>query len=164
MATTNPDPIANTIALLAVLVTPTATGTGAPNTTPLYGTIQSFLGVIFAKTTSAEMNAVSVQINTALTDVAAVLTKVATAMQTAGSLTDVSGAMTALQNSLSLAQSLAPAGTAVVLNSASGLFQQLQAQLTAIASTPGATIAQAATELAQLSQLLTALAGLFPTS
>jgi hypothetical protein len=52
----------------------------------------------------------------------------------------------------------------VVLNSASGLFQQLQAQLTAIASTPGATIAQAATELAQLSQLLTALAGLFPTS
>ncbi len=110
------------------------------------------------------MLTVSKDINGALTAVANVVGTIATKMPTTSTaLTDVNNAMTALQNSLSLAQSLAPAGTTVVLNSASGLFQQLQAQLSAI-ETAGGSIADAVGELAQLSQLLTSLSGLFPTS
>jgi delta 1-pyrroline-5-carboxylate dehydrogenase len=156
----NPDPIANAIQLLNVLVVPTADGTGSPTTTPLYNTIKTFVGAIFGAST--DMQTVSTDITKALNEAATVVGKIGTALQSAGSLSDVTNAMTALQNTLSTAQAMAPAGTAVVLNSASALFQQIQSQLMALASTPGATIGQAATELAQLSQLLTALAQLFP--
>ena len=171
----NPDPIANAISLLAVLVTPnpaptspvqgpsTWVGSGQiASTTSLDGTIGTFVGLIFHA--SSDMLTASKDINAALTTVANVVGTIATKMpSTATALTDVNNAMTALQNSLSLAQSLAPAGATVVLNSASGLFQQLQAQLSAI-ETAGGSIDDAVAELAQLSQLLTSLAGLFPTS
>jgi hypothetical protein len=155
-----PDPIGNAIQLLNVLVVPTADGTGTPTTTALFGNIQTFTTAIFG--ISPDMKKVSSDINAALTEAATVVGKIGTAIGGAGSLTDVSGAMTALQNSLSLLQTMAPAGTAVVFNSASGLFQAIQSQLTALAGTAGKTIADAATELAQLAQLLTALEGLFP--
>jgi hypothetical protein len=71
---------------------------------------------------------------------------------------DVTGAMNGLQSALALAQSLAPGSSAVVLTSASSLFQQLQQLLTAAGS-----VEQAAAELAEFSQLLTGLAGLFPS-
>jgi hypothetical protein len=156
----NPDPIGNAIQLLNVLVVPTADGTGTATTTALFGNIQTFTTAIFG--ISSDMQKVSSDIKTALTDAATVVGKIGTAIGGAGSLTDVSGAMTALQNTLSLLQTMAPAGTAVVFNSASGLFQAIQSQLTTLATDPGKTIADAATELAQLAQLLTALEGLFP--
>jgi hypothetical protein len=156
----NPDPIANAITLLAPLVAPTPDGTGAPIPTSLSSTISPFVSAIFS--VSPDMQAVGTDINAALTGVAAALTKVAAAMQSAGTLTDVNDAMTALQNSLSLAQSLAPSGNAVVLNSASRLFQQVQAQLTAMVNAGEQSIAVPANKLAQLSQLLTWLASLFP--
>jgi hypothetical protein len=155
----NPDPIGNAIQLLNVLVVPTADGTGTPTTTALFGNIQTFTTAIFG---ISDMQKVSSDIKTALTEAATVVGKIGTAIGSAGSLTDVSGAMNALQNTLSLLQTMAPAGTAVVFNSASGLFQAIQSQLTTLATDPGKTIADAATELAQLAQLLTALEGLFP--
>jgi hypothetical protein len=176
----NPDPIANAIWLLAVLATPnplpnpalpptawvgsTAPSSGATPTQPLYGVIQSFLGAIF--TASTDMQAASNDIKSALADVAKVLGAIATNIPTTGTvLTDFNNAMTALQNSISLAQSLAPSSATAVLTSASGLFQRLQAQLTAIANTGTAgTINQVIAELAQLSQLITAIADLFPPS
>ena len=174
----NPDPIANAIWLLAILATPnpppnsalpptawvgsTAPSSGATRTQPLYDTIQSFLGVIF--TASPDMKTASSDIKSALADVANVLGAIATNIPTTGTvLTDFNNAMTALQESLALAQSLAPSSATAVLTSASGLFQRLQAQLTAIANTPAAgAINQVVAELAQLSQLITALADLFP--
>ena len=176
----NPDPIANAIWLLAVLATPnplpnpalpptawvgsTAPSSGATPTQPLYGVIQSFLGAIF--TASTDVQAASNDIKSALADVAKVLGAIATNIPTTGTvLTDFNNAMTALQNSISLAQSLAPSSATAVLTSASGLFQRLQAQLTAIANTGTAgTINQVIAELAQLSQLITAIADLFPPS
>jgi uncharacterized membrane protein YjjP (DUF1212 family) len=61
-----------------------------------------------------------------------------------------------------MAQSLAPAGTSVVLNSASDLFQNIEGQLTTLAGEAGQTMATAGTELAQLAQLMTGLTQLFP--
>lgn len=154
------DPIGDAIQALNVLIVPTADGTGAPTTTALFGNIQTFTTAIFG--ISSDMQTVSSDIKTALTDAATVVGKIGTSIAAAGSLTDVGGAMTALQSSLSLLQTIAPAGTAAVFNSASGLFQVIQSQLTALAGDAGKTIADAATELAQLAQILTALEGLFP--
>lgn len=53
---------------------------------------------------------------------------------------------------------MAPGSSSVVLTSASSLFQQLQQLLAAAGS-----VEQAAAELAELSQLLTGLAGIFPS-
>jgi subtilase family serine protease len=174
----NPNPIGNAIWLLAVLVTPNplpdpalpptawfgsnAPSSGATPTQPLYSIIHAFLRAIF--TASPDMQTASNDIKSALADVASVLGIIATNMPMTGTaLADFNNAMTGLQNSLALAQSLAPGSTTAVLTSASGLFQQLQAQLTAIANTGAAgTINQVVAELAQLSQLITALAGLFP--
>jgi hypothetical protein len=158
-----PDPIQDAIDKMSVLVVPTADGTGNPTLQqPLYGNIQTFTGAIFH--ISSDLTKVSKDVNTALTDAAGVVGKIGSTIQSAGSLANIQGAMTALQNLLSLAQSMAPSGVAVVLTSASQLFQQLQDQLTALAAQPGKTIADAATELAQLAQLLTALSDLFPTA
>jgi methyl-accepting chemotaxis protein len=169
-----PDPIAPVVSALSVLVTPNPVPpTAAPYPAPsvweggtatngtLYTPIQTFLGVLFH--VSPDMTTVSKGINTALTDVAKVVTVIADNLANVGSLTDVTSAMTALQNSLSLAQALAPGSTTAVLNSASGLFQQVQNLLSSIQAA-GGTIGQAAAELAELSQQLTALAQLFPTS
>jgi hypothetical protein len=155
----NADPIGNAIQALSVLVAPTADGTGSPTTTPLFANIQTFTTAIF--NISSDMQKVSADIKTALTEAATVVGKIGTAIGSAGSLTDVSGAMTALQNTLSLLQTMAPAGTAVVFNSASGLFQAIESQLTTLGGL-GKSITDAATELAQLAQLLTALEALFP--
>jgi transposase len=88
---------------------------------------------------------------------------IAEAMQTStGTLSDIGSAMTGLQNILSMAQSLAPAGTSVVLNSASTLFQNIENQLTALAGEAGQSMATAGTELAQLAQLITGISALFP--
>jgi hypothetical protein len=163
------DPIAPVVSALSVLVTPNpAPPTTAPYPPPstwegntatngtLYTPIQTLLGVLFS--VSPDMNTVGKGINTALTDVAKVVTTIADNLATVGSLADVSSAMTALQNSLSLAQALAPGSTTAVLNSASGLFQQLQNLLSSVS-----TIDQAAAELAELAQQLKALAQLFPS-
>jgi hypothetical protein len=84
-------------------------------------------------------------------------------MQTStGALSDIGNALTGLQSILSMAQSLAPAGTSVVLNSASDLFQNIEGQLTTLAGEAGQTMATAGTELAQLAQLMTGLTQLFP--
>jgi hypothetical protein len=163
------DPIAPVVAALSVLVTPNppppATAPYPPPSTweaqtakdgTLYTPIQTLLGVLFA--VSSDMTTVGKGINTALTDVAKVVTTIADNLASVGSLADVSSAMTALQNSLALAQALAPGSTTAVLNSASGLFQQLQNLLSSVGS-----IDQAAAELAELSQQLTALSQLFPS-
>jgi hypothetical protein len=154
-----PDPIQEVITALAVLATPTATGPATP--TALYGKIQTFTTLVFQAT--PDMLAASNAVNTALTDAVSVVTKIGSAMTGVTSLSDITGAMTALQNTLALAQSMAPAGTAVALNSASDLFGKLQDQLTAIAGA-GGTVADATKELNDLGQLLTAIAALFPTS
>lgn len=163
------DPIAPVVKALSVLVTPNpAPPTTAPYPPPstwegntatdgsLYTPIQTLLSVLFAA--SSDMNTVGKGINTALTDVAKVVTTIADNLHSVGSLADVTSAMTALQNSLSLAQALAPGSTTAVLNSASGLFQQLQNLLSNVSS-----IDQAVAELAELSQQLKALANLFPS-
>jgi hypothetical protein len=170
----NPNPIARAIWLLAILVTPNPVpaspiqvpgvwvGSGAPSATqtqPLYGTIKLFVHAIFSA--SSDMAAVSADIKSALAEVAKVLSNMATTMPTSTPVTDINNAMAAVQNSLALAQSFAPGGAAAVLNSASGLFQQMQAQLTAIVNM-ATVIDLAVADMAQLSQLLTALADLFP--
>jgi hypothetical protein len=154
------DPIKDVITALSGIVTPTADGTGSPTTTPLYGTIQTLVQAIFG---ISALQPVSTDVKNALTSAASVMTSIATAVKSStGSLSDVGGVMTGLQNALSMIQSLAPAGTAVVLNSASSLFQTLQQQLTALAADAGNTVATAATELMQLGQILTSLVALFP--
>jgi hypothetical protein len=163
------DPIAPVVAALSVLVTPNPPPPAAAPYPPpstwesqtatdgtLYAPIQTLLGVLFS--VSSDMTTVGKGIHTALADVAKVVTTIADNLGAVGSLADVTKAMTALQNSLALAQALAPGASTAVLNSASGLFQQLQNLLSSVG-----TIEQAAAELAELSQQLTALSQLFPS-
>src|ERR1700761_659981 len=155
------DPIGDAIQALNVLIVPTPAGTGSPTETPLFTTIQTLVHAIF--NASPSMKTVSSDITGALTEAATVISAIAKAMQTStGSLSDIGSAMTGLQNILSMAQSLAPAGTSVVLNSASTLFQNIENQLTALAGEAGQSMATAGTELAQLAQLITGLSALFP--
>jgi len=155
------DPIGDAIQALNVLLVPTADGAGSPTETPLFTTIQTLVQAIF--NASPSMKTVSSDITGALTEAATVISAIAKAMQTStGSLSDIGSAMTGLQNILSMAQSLAPAGTSVVLNSASTLFQNIENQLTALAGEAGQSMATAGTELAQLAQLITGLSALFP--
>jgi hypothetical protein len=166
------DPIQQVITALNFLVTPapalnsgspqpvsTWVGSGAPaaGEGTVYAPIKTLLGLLFIA--SSDMTTVGKSINTALGDVAGVVGQLATALgQVTASAGDVTGAMNGLQSALSLAQSLAPGSSSVVLTSASSLFQQLQQLLTTAGS-----VEQAAAELAELSQLLTGLAGLFPS-
>jgi methyl-accepting chemotaxis protein len=167
-----PDPIQQVITALNFLVTPSPalnTGTPQPVSTwvgsgalaagegTVYTPIQTLLGVLFSA--SSDMTTVGKSVNTALGDIAGVVGKLATALgQVTAAAGDVTGAMNGLQSALALAQSLAPGSSSVVLTSASSLFQQLQQLLTVAGS-----VEQAAAELAELSQLLTGLAGLFPS-
>ncbi len=171
MSTTPVDPIAPVVTALSILVTPNPALASPPqapsvwegNTATngaLYTPIQTLFNVVFKA--SSDMTTVSQGINTALTDVAKVITTIADNLSSVGSLTDVTSAMSALQSSLALAQSLAPGSATTVLSSGSGLFQQLQNMLSAIGAA-GGTVQQAAAELAELSQQLTALAQLFPS-
>jgi hypothetical protein len=167
-----PDPIQDVITALNFLVTPSpALITGAPQSVStwvgsgapaagegtVYAPIQTLLGVLFAA--SSDMTTVGKSVNTALSDVAGVVAKLATALgQVTAVAGDVTSAMTGLQSALALAQALAPGSSSVVLTSASSLFQQLSQLLTAAGN-----VQQAAAELAELSQLLTGLAALFPS-
>ena len=170
------DPIAIAIQLLSVLVTPNPAATGSgqtPNlwtdgsnkagTTSLFTTIQGFISAILPAQISNQINSALMTASKSVAAIATALGNVATSGNS--KLSDISAAMTALQNALSLAQSLAPAGAAVVLTTGSTLFQNIESQLTALESTAGDTtqaITDAANDLAQLSQLLAGLAALFP--
>jgi len=153
------DPIA---AIISALTDPTTglfqpiAGSGPAQPGPLYNEIQPIVTAIFSAT--PDLTTVSQQINAALTEAAGAVAKISTAVGGLGNLANVSAAMTALQNALSLAQSLAPSGAAVVLSSGSALFQTIENQLSSVSGGS----AQAATELTQLSALLTGLAELFP--
>ena len=167
-----PDPIQQVITALNFLVTPapalntaspqppsTWVGSGAQpaGEGTVYSPIKTLLGVLFAA--SSDMTTVGKSVNTSLGDVAKVVGQLSTAMgQVTATAGDVTGAMTGLQSALALAQSLAPGSSRAVLTSASSLFQQLQQLLTVAGS-----VEQAAAELAELSQLLNGLAGLFPS-
>jgi len=149
------------MAALAPIITPTADGTGAPTETALFGTIQTLVQAVF--NASSDLKTVSGDIKSALTSAATVMNVIGSAIKSStGSLADVGRVMSGLQNTLSMLQSLAPSGAAMALNSASSLFQTIQGQLNALAAEAGSDMATAATEIAQLAQILTALVALFP--
>jgi hypothetical protein len=103
---------------------------------------------------SSDLKTVGNDLSDALTKVAGVVKTLADGLTSITQTeTEVADALSALQQALALAQTLAPGSTTTVLTSGSQLFTQLQNLL----STPGMTIAQAAAELAQLSQQLTTL-------
>lgn len=164
-----PDPIAPVVSALTVLVTPNPATVASPAQAPtaweppntatngsLYTPITALLGVLF--TASPDMTTVGKGINKALTDVAAVVTKIADQLAALPSITDATNAMNALQSGLAMAQTLAPSSASAVLSSGSQLFQTLQNLLSSTGS-----IGQAAAEMAQLSQQLTALSQMFPS-
>jgi DNA repair ATPase RecN len=168
----NSDPIATVVQALSVLVAPNP-ALSTPNTLPpttwtdgtkvatdgtLYTPVQTLLGVLFGAST--DLTSLGNGVNTALTDVAKVTAKIADQLGSLQSVEqDATNALSALQTVLSLAQALAPSSGSSVLQSAGGLFQQLQNLLSIAGS-----IEQAAAELAELSQQLTAAAPLFPSS
>jgi len=120
-------------------------------------TVQPLLTALFQ---IQALQQASTDIKNALTSAASVASAIANALNSLPSSTNPTGVMTALQNALANVQALAPAGTGVVLNSASSLFSTIQAQLTALG--PSTPISTAATELTELSTNLTTLAGMFP--
>jgi ABC-type transporter Mla subunit MlaD len=165
-----PDPIAPVVSALTVLVTPNPAAVTSPPQAPsaweppntatdgsLYAPITALLDVLFAA--SSDMTTVGKGINTALTDVASVVTKIADQLAALPSITEATDAMNALQSGLALAQTLAPSSASAVLTSGSNLFQTLQNLLSATGS-----IDQSAAEMAQLAQQLTALSQMFPAS
>jgi hypothetical protein len=112
------------------------------------GAITTLMQVLYGAST--DMAAVGSAIVAALGGVTAALRQLAGAI---AGLTaapgDVSGAMAQLQQALALAQTLLPTGPVAVLDSAGGLFQQIQGLLGAAASPAAAAI-----ELYQLAQQL----------
>jgi hypothetical protein len=171
---TPPDPIAPVITALSFLVAPNPSAIGSPPSAPstwegssatdgsLYNVIQPLLNALFG---ISSLQSVGSAVNTALTDVAKVISTIADKLASLeGSLpsgTSATDIMNGLQSALSLAGTLLPssAGSAAgsALNSASQLFQTIQNLITAV----GGDLATAAAELAQLSQQITALAALF---
>jgi hypothetical protein len=165
------DPLSPVIGALSLLVAPNPTLNTATPQNPsawvgpsppppaatqesLYSAIQPLLGALFA--VSSDMTTVGQGVNKALTDVAKVVATLATTLATVTG--DVGSAMSGLQQGLAMAQTLAPGSASVVLTSASSLFKTLQDLLSSVSS-----VDEAAAELAELSQQLTALAGLFPS-
>ena len=166
------DPIGPVVQALSVLVTPnpalnkvspqpTSTWTSGTNTATdgtLFTPAQALLGVLFGL--SSDMTLVGNAINGGLTEMATVIAGIADQI---GSLTTIEAEATsafgALKTVLGLAQSIAPTSANGVLQSASGLFDQLNSILTSLCS-----IGVAADELAELSQQLTAAAPLFPAA
>ena len=168
----NSDPIAPIVQALSVLVAPNpplsttnpqpittwTDGTNLATDGTLYTPVQTLLGVLFGA--SADLTSLGNGVNTALTDVAKVTAKIADQLGSLQSVEqDATNALSALQTVLSLAQAFAPSSGSNVLQSAGGLFQQLQNLLSIAGS-----IEKAAAELAELSQQLTAAAPLFPSS
>jgi DNA repair ATPase RecN len=167
----NSDPIATVVQALSVLVTPNPAlsttpqpsamwtdGTNVATDGTLYTPVQTLLGVLFGAST--DLTSLGNGVNTALTDVAKVIAKIADQLGSLQSVEqDATSALNALQTVLALAQALAPSSGSNVLQSASGLLQQLQNLLSIAGS-----IDKAAAELAELSQQLTAAALLFPSS
>jgi hypothetical protein len=164
------DPIAPIVSALSVLAAPNpALNTASPQAPSvwtggsatdgtLYVPVQTLLGLLFG--ISGDLTAVGNGINTGLTDVANAVAAIAVQVASlAAAEGDAVEAFTALQTVLGLAQSLAPSGTTNVLQSASGLFQQLQSLISVLNSLP-----MTAAELAELAQQLTAAAALFPSA
>jgi flagellar hook-associated protein FlgK len=153
------DPIQDVITALTTSNLITSSG-GNISAGSMYDTIKPLVQAIFQV---SALQSVSSDVKTALTSAASTLTAIGTALQTSGgSLGDIGGVMTGLQNALSSLQSLAPSGAAPVMNTASSLFQTIQGQLNSLAGQAGKTIADAVTELNQLSQILTLVVALFP--
>lgn len=163
------DPIADVVSALSILVTPnpvlnsgspqapSAWASGGATEASAFTPIQTLLGVLFSA--SSDMTTVGKSVNSALTSVANVVTQLANALATVSAAAgDVTSAMKGLQQALTMAQSLAPSSVSVVLTSGSQLFLQLQGLLTATGD-----VKLAAAELGELSQLLSTLAGLFPS-
>lgn len=172
------DPIAPIVQALSVLVAPNpilnttstsvppvstwlGTGSGTPPAATdgtLYTPVQTLLGVLFGAST--DLTSLGNGIYSALNDVANVIATIANELDSLQSVQqEATSALNALGTVLSLAQALAPSSASSVLQSASGLFQQLQNLLSILGS-----IDVAAAELAELSQQLTAAAPLFPKS
>ncbi|HSY01678.1 MAG TPA: hypothetical protein VK819_05965 [Acidobacteriaceae bacterium] len=167
---TPPDPIAPVIAALTFLAAPNPTITTPPqapsaweppNTATdgtLLAVLQPLLSTLFAIPSLAP---VGTAVNTALTDVAKVISTIADKLAALeGSLpagTSATDVMNGLQSGLSMANTLLPSGASTALSSASSLFQTIQNLITAV----GGDLATAAAELAELSQQITAMAALF---
>jgi hypothetical protein len=164
-----PDPLAPIISAISVIAAPQPTlNTASPQPpsawiggsitatdTALYIPVQTLLGLLFGA--SGDLTAVGNGIDTGLTGVASALATIATQTNAiTASAADVQTVFSTLQTVLGLAQTLAPSGTTGVLQSAGGLFQQLQQVLSVVGSLP-----VAAAELAELSQQMTAAAALF---
>jgi uncharacterized membrane protein len=167
-----PDPIGPVVQALSVLVAPNpALNTGSPqppstwtsgSSTATDGTLftpaQALLGVLFGL--SSDMTSVGNAINGGLTGVATAIAGIANQIGGLASIeTEATQAFDALKTVLGLAQAVAPSSASGVLQSASGLFDQLNSVITALGS-----IGVAAAELAELSQQLTAAAPLFPAA
>jgi hypothetical protein len=165
-----PDPIGPVVQALSVLVAPNpalntaspqppSTWTGGSNAATdgtLFTPVQALLGVLFGL--SSDMASVGNAVNTGLSEIATVIASIADQLGSLASIeTEATGAFSALQTVLSLAQAVAPSGATGVLESASGLFDQLQSVIKALGS-----IGIAAAELGELSQQLTAASPLFP--
>ncbi len=163
------DPLAPIISALSNVVTPDPQTIGSPpqapsaweppNTTTngtLYNTLQPFLNLLFGIT---QLQPLGSGLNTALTDVATVLSNLADKLANPPTGTTVADASAALNQALTQAEAVLPSDVASQLSSVtSSLVTTLQNAVTAVGS-----LNQAAAEIAQLSQQFTALAALFPT-
>jgi hypothetical protein len=166
-----PDPIAPVVQALTLLVAPNpALNTASPQpvttwtsgaTTATKGTLYVPLEVALALLfgLSSDLESVGKAMNMAVTDVAHALATIANQMDavTGATTTQLTSAFNAIESVLSLAQSLAPSSARGALGSASGLFQQLQAVISAATS-----IEVSVDELGELSQQLSGAAQLFP--
>jgi hypothetical protein len=170
-----PDPIGPVVQALSVLVAPNpnpdlatvnpvpppSTWTGGSNTATdgtLFTPAQALLGVLFGL--SSDMTSVGNAINGGLTEVATVIASIADQIGSLAAVeAEATSAFGALKTVLGLAQAVAPSSATGVLQSASGLFDQLNSIIKSLGS-----IGVAAAELAELSQQLTAAAPLFPSA
>ena len=163
-----PDPIGPVVQALSVLVAPNpalntaspqppSTWTGGSNAATdgtLFTPAQALLGVLFGL--SSDMTSVGNAVNTGLTDIAGVIASIAALGSLATIETEATGAFSALKTVLSWLSRLRPAAP-TGCGTASGLFDQLQALISALGS-----IGVAAAELGELSRPPAAAAPLFP--
>jgi hypothetical protein len=122
-------------------------GKATPTNKVVVDAISQLMQVLYGA--SNDMKGVGSDINSALTEVATVITALADQIDKLGQIKDVAAALGQLQQGLALAQTLAPTGPVAVLDSASKLFQQISDLLTAAKNKD-----QAAIELYQLAQQL----------
>ena len=164
----NSDSIAPIIQALSVLVAPNPAldpnnpqvaskwtdGSSAANPGTLYVPVQTVLGVLFGA--SQDLAAVGNGVNSALTQVSSFVGTIADELSNLPAVEEAINVFSALQTVLNLAEALSSGSTGGVLQSASGLFKQLQSLMLTV------TLAEA--ELGELSQQLKAAAPLFPKS